>query len=103
MAKQCVHYGCNEPVYYEGATLCEAHIHQQNAKLRIEGDNFIGRCLSYFGAACIAASLVLAVVYGVQGDAGKAVFALMGGIVTGMLFIGMAEIIRLLQRIGDKR
>jgi hypothetical protein len=109
MEKKCVHYGCNQPVYYEGATLCEAHIKQENARHVVEGDNFVGRVLFYIGVAEIIASVILAFVFGFdvgpygQGFAPGIFFSvLIGGIVTGMLAIGLAEVIRLLQKISDK-
>jgi len=102
MAKKCVHYGCNEPVYYEGATLCEAHLQHQNASLRIEGDNFIGRILSYIGAGIIAASVIMSIVFGIREGLGTSILVLISGIVSGMLLVGMAEIIRLLQKISDR-
>jgi len=102
MSKTCARYGCNEPVYYEGATLCEAHIRQQNASLRIEGDNFIGRILSYIGAGMMAAGFILSIVFGIREGFGTFVLVLISGIASGMLFVGMGEIIRLLQKISDK-
>ncbi len=109
MKKKCVHYGCDQPVYYEGATLCAAHIQQENARYKVEGDNFVGRVLFYIGVAEIAASVILAIALGFRIGAYDSGFApgtffpiLIGGIVTGMLLIGLAEVIRLLQKISDK-
>jgi ABC-type sulfate transport system permease component len=110
MEKKCVHYSCNQPVYYEGATLCEAHIKQENARHIVEGDNFVGRVLFYIGIAEIVASIILAFVLGFNAGAYGSEFApgiffsvLIGGIVTGMLVIGLAEVIRLLQKISDRQ
>ncbi len=104
-----MHYGCNQPVYYEGATLCAAHLQQENARHTVEGDNFVGRVLSYIGVMEIAASVILAIVLGFRIGTYDSGFApgiffpiLFGGIVSGMLLIGLAEVIRLLQKISDK-
>lgn len=90
--------GCNEQELYKGASYCVRHIKSGNHR---SNTNLVSRVLFWFGILEIICGVIVAVVLARRGDIFETAIGIQSlgwTLIVGFLFIGLSEIIKLLQK-----